>query len=147
MLSGMCRGAVAAVALAAVAGGLAVASPARAQGAGDLSGVWLTQSGESKVRLAPCGGAICGVITWTKAGGADVKNPDAAKRSRPLAGLQMIHDMKRGADGVYQGKLYNPQDGKTYTGKLTQSNANTLKLSGCVMGGLICKSQTWTRSQ
>jgi len=27
------------------------------------------------------------------------------------------------------------------------TDANTLKLSGCIMGGVICKSQTWRRTK
>lgn len=112
----------------------------------NLNGVWLTQSGESRVRIGPCGDAWCGVIAWTKAGGKDSKNSDPALRDRNLAGMQMF-SMKKSAPGLFSGQLYNPQDGKTYTGKLETVDQNAVKLKGCVMGGLVCKSQTWTRVQ
>ncbi len=35
-------------------------------------------------------------------------------------------------------------NGKTYAGKGTLSG-DTLKMKGCVLGGLICESQTWSR--
>ena len=38
----------------------------------------------------------------------------------------------------------NPDDGQTYTGKMLLEGAN-LTTSGCVFGGLICKSVHWTR--
>ena len=32
--------------------------------AADPSGTWLTQGGNSRVRIADCGGALCGTIVW-----------------------------------------------------------------------------------
>ena len=45
------------------------------------------------------------------------------------------------------GTIYNAEDGKTYTGFIELTSANALKLEGCVMGGLICKGETWKREQ
>jgi len=49
-----------------------------------------------------------------------------------------------GKGGAYKGTVNKLDEGKTYNGKAT-ANANTLSLSGCVMGGLICKSESLTR--
>jgi len=115
--------------------------PASAQ---DASGTWLTASGETRVRIAPCGGALCGTIVWVKdAGAKDANNPNAALKNRNLVGINMIQ-MKPAGDRKWSGTLYNPQDGKTYSGSLTQNDANSLSLSGCV-AGIFCRSQTWTR--
>jgi uncharacterized protein (DUF2147 family) len=62
-----------------------------------------------------------------------------------MVGVQMISDIRPTGDG-FSGQLYNPQDGKTYTGKLKLMSPKTLQLSGCVFGGLICRSQTWTKA-
>lgn len=142
MLPFSIRDAVAGLGLFAAMGVAGAASPAA-----DVNGVWLTQSGDTRVKISPCGAAWCGTIVWTRSGAKDAKNPDPAKRDRSLTGVQMISGMKRGTDGNYSGQLYNPLDGKTYTGKLQPASATELKLKGCVMGGLICKSQTWTRAQ
>jgi uncharacterized protein (DUF2147 family) len=124
--------------------GLALlALPAQAQSS-DPSGTWLTQSGDTRVRIAKCGAALCGIIvssTYQK----DVNNPDPKLRERSMVGVQMISDIRPTGDG-FSGQLYNPQDGKTYTGKLKVMSPNTLQLSGCVLGGLICRSQTWTKA-
>ena len=119
----------------------ALSLPASAQ---DANGTWLTASGETRVRIAPCGGNVCGTIVWVKQTGAkDDNNPNAAQKNRPLVGINMI-SMKPAGDRKWAGTLYNPQDGKTYSGSLTQNDANTLSLSGCV-AGIFCRSQTWTR--
>jgi uncharacterized protein (DUF2147 family) len=124
--------------------GLALlALPAQAQSS-DPSGIWLTQSGDTRVRIAKCGAALCGIIvssTYQK----DTNNSDPKLRERSMVGVQMISDIRPTGDG-FSGQLYNPQDGKTYTGKLKVMSPTTLQLSGCVLGGLICRSQTWTKA-
>ena len=44
------------------------------------------------------------------------------------------------------GTVYNPDDGRTYSGKITPVDVNHLKLRGCVFYPL-CKTETWTRIQ
>ena len=109
-----------------------------------MAGVWLTEGGRSQVRIAPCGSARCGTIIWTVAAVNDVNNPDPARRGASLVGLQMIRDAKSDGES-WTGSLYNPLDGRTYTGRMRLISATQLELSGCVLAGLICKSQTWTR--
>lgn len=103
--------------------------------ADDATGVWLRDTGLSKVKFAPCGGALCGSIVWIKPG---VDTP--AK-----VGQRVFSDMKPDGANAWSGSAFNPEDGKTYTGKMSLSGA-TLTTQGCAMGGMICKSSTWTRS-
>lgn len=110
-------------------------------------GKWLTESGKTQVQIAPCGGNLCGTIIWQKTPMKDKKNPDAAKRNRDLVGTRMLYGLAPNGDNAWKGKLYNFENGKTYTGKMELTDANTLKLSGCIMGGVICKSQTWRRTK
>ena len=110
-------------------------------------GKWLTESGKTQVQIAPCGGNLCGTIIWQKTPMKDAKKPDAAKRNRDLVGTQMLYGLAPDGQNAWKGKLYNFETGKTYTGKMELTDANTLKLSGCIMGGMICKSQTWRRTK
>jgi uncharacterized protein (DUF2147 family) len=130
-------------AMLAAVGLILLSAPALAQST-DPSGTWLTQSGDTRVRIAKCGAALCGTIvssTYQK----DVNNSDPKLRERNMVGVQMIWDIRPSSDG-FSGQLYNPQDGKTYTGKLKVMSPTALQLSGCVLGGLICRSQTWTKA-
>ena len=121
--------------------------------AAEPTGTWLTQTGGSRIRLADCGGALCGTIIWLKEPNdpdtgkpkTDKNNSDAAKRSRPLLGVQIVLGMKPAGDGKWTGQVYNAEDGKTYSGNLSYSGGNSLQLQGCALGGLVCKSQTWTK--
>jgi uncharacterized protein (DUF2147 family) len=114
--------------------------PASAQ---DAAGTWLTASGETRVRIAPCGGNLCGTIIWVSKPAKDENNPNAALKGRNVVGINMI-TMKPAGDKKWTGTLYNYTDGKTYSGTLTQNSANSLSLSGCV-AGIFCRSQNWTR--
>ncbi len=102
-----------------------------------------------------CGGALCSNLVWLKetndpASGRpriDQNNADASKQSRPLLGVPIVLSMKQSkrARSMVQ-QIYNASDGKTYSGSFTMTGPNNAELKGCVLGGLICKSQTWTRA-
>ncbi|GJD80142.1 DUF2147 domain-containing protein [Methylobacterium gregans] len=128
------------------AAGLLAALLAAAPGhaAGDPSGIWLTETGDSKVRLARCGAGYCGTLVSVSGKGLDANNPDPALRGRSVVGVQIVNAPNASGDG-YSGTLYNPKDGKTYSGTLKMTGPNTVEVSGCVMS-VFCKSQTWKRA-
>ena len=64
-----------------------------------------------------------------------------------MIGVRIVLGMKPSGADKWAGQVYNAEDGKTYTGYLTLTGASTLRLEGCVLGGLICKSQNWTRTK
>ncbi len=116
--------------------GLAIvlaAAPARA--AEGAVGTWLRDSGSSRVAIAPCGAALCGRVVWLR----DKDGPSHV-------GEQIFFDMKPAGASSWTGRAFNPEDGKTYSGKMTLSG-DELVTSGCVLGGLICKSSSWSRSK
>lgn len=102
-------------------------------------GVWKTEVDDGSyahINLSKCGSNICGTIsrTFNKSGEYD----------SPNKGKKLVRNMKPGGDGYYSGKVWRPSNDKIYVGKM-QLNGNKLKLKGCVAGGLLCSSQTWTR--
>jgi uncharacterized protein (DUF2147 family) len=113
-------------------GAAMAASPVLAD---DITGTWLRESGQSKVKFAPCGSAICGNIVWIKAG---VDTP--AK-----VGQRLFFDIKPTGPSTWSANYANPDDGKTYAAKISLSGG-TLTTEGCALGGMICRSSTWTRA-
>ncbi|MFJ5370081.1 DUF2147 domain-containing protein [Bosea sp. CER48] len=118
---------------AALAGLGLIASIATA-GAQEVVGTWERDTGASKVRFTRCGEALCGSLSWLK----DQNGP--AK-----VGQRIFYDMKPNGANKWSGSAFNPEDGKTYSGTMTLSG-NMLTTAGCVMGGLICRSVKWNRS-
>jgi uncharacterized protein (DUF2147 family) len=103
--------------------------------AGDPTGVWMRDNGEAKLRFAPCGASFCGTIIW-------VKDPARQKD----VGVRAFWNMAANGANSWKGQAFNPLDGQNYVGKLELSG-NTLTTYGCVMGGMMCKSMVWQRSQ
>jgi uncharacterized protein (DUF2147 family) len=89
-----------------------------------IEGSWKRPNGNVVV-FAKCGAKFCATA---KTG------PNAGKSVGTLAA----------AGGGYKGTLSDPAAGKTYTGKATVSGG-TMKMSGCVLGGLLCRGENWTK--
>ncbi|HVW94087.1 MAG TPA: DUF2147 domain-containing protein [Devosia sp.] len=147
-------------ALAAEPDAAAVAS---APPASPIEGVWLTAA-KSELTVAPCPDGFCGSITkivvpddiykQNKAaiesmGGADhatdVMNKDPALRSRPILGLQILTLHAGNKPQIYDGTIYNPQDGNTYSGYVEVLGPDKIRLNGCILYNTICKGEDWTR--
>ena len=88
---------------------------------------------------------LCATILRAKGGGQDEQNPDPSLRSRSVVGLNLSRDIRPDGKGGWQGSMYNPQNGKTYKTTLTPKGSE-LEVGGCVLGGLLCGSETWERS-
>ena len=124
----------------------AAGAPAFAQG---ITGVWDTGTNGAEVEISPCGASMCGTLLTSNAIKAsadakDVENNDRALRDRPLKGVTMLTGFSGGPERWSGGKLYNPADGKTYSGTITLTSANELELQGCVVRPL-CRTTVWTR--
>jgi len=135
-----------AVALASlVAAALMAALSAQADPMGGIVGRWRDSDGESEIAISRCGPALCGKIVWLKEERFDVFNPNEGLRKRSLLGLQVLSGFKPAAKGALEGEGYNPADGKTYRTTLELASSQSLVVRGCVLGGLICDDDTWSR--
>jgi uncharacterized protein (DUF2147 family) len=131
---------------------LLAAPAAKAQAGGNVSGIWLTQAGDAKVRVSKCGGGICGVVVWLKtpidpATGkpqVDDKNSNPALAKRPIIGLSLFSGMRAAGPNKWSGRIYNADDGQSYASNISVAGPDSLKVEGCV--GALCGGETWTRS-
>ena len=136
--------------IAATAGGAAAVA---LQGNGNITGLWSTGRQGGRVELYRCGAAICRKVNDAAPLRAnpdqrDVKNPDPALRSRKIIGLEFVHGFKPSdtEPGTYEGgKIYNAEDGETYSARIKLENPDKLVLRGYVLMPMLGKSQTWTR--
>ena len=121
-----------------------------------IFGVWGTQGMNAKVNVARCQDAgmaerVCGTITWLwelmdRSGRpkTDSENPDERLRNRPLIGVQILSGFRRSASGELGGKIYNPENERTYDATMRLRGSDTLIVEGCVL--FICEKQTWRRA-
>nr|WP_029622721.1 DUF2147 domain-containing protein [Sphingomonas elodea] len=123
-----------------------VAAP---QGGEGVVGRWKTQTRNAIVEIQRCGPSICGRILSSDALRTnpdlrDAKNSNAQLRTRPLKGLQILGGFTADGANWSGGKIYNAEDGKTYSADITLAGPDQLKLRGCVFKPF-CRTQTWTR--
>ncbi|MEM7057373.1 MAG: DUF2147 domain-containing protein [Pseudomonadota bacterium] len=117
--------------------------------ASDVFGLWKSavndNGGFIHVEIGPCasdGAKVCGVIK--DAFNVVPENLDTARRDE-LVGKTIIADMvPDGANEWGDGTIWAPDDDKTYDSNMELSG-NKLEVSGCVLGGIICRGQGWTR--
>jgi uncharacterized protein (DUF2147 family) len=131
-------------------------SNAPAQGTeGDaILGAWLTEDGKAAVEIYRCDSEYCSSILWLKEpknpDGTDVldaKNPDPSKRNRKVLGLTMFWGFSYDGDRKWVGgSIYDPDNGKTYSCKMTLDN-DTLKVRGFVGISLFGRTTVWKRKR
>ncbi len=143
------RGVMPVVLMLTVAAGTGRAQTAEAD---RVIGTWLTAEGKGKIEVYRCGEEFCGRIVWTrdslKNGKplVDDKNPDILLRDRPIRGLEIMRDFRYDGDDEWTGgRIYDPENGNTYSAKMTLQEDGTLELRGYVLIPLLGRSETWTR--
>lgn len=129
----------AAVAAFLLAGQAAVAQPVNA----DAFGVWRNPKDNVRVEIRPCGDAACGTVIWA--------TPKAQAKARKagtasLVGTQVLKNLELDERrGVWRGKVFVPELNRNFTGLAEPVDAGRLLAKGCVIGGLLCKSQVWSK--
>jgi len=144
---------------------LSLVPVAGAGGGGDaILGVWATDpeggGGQAHVEIYEEGDRYHGKIIWLSepvylegdphgtVGEAkvDTENPDEALRSQPIVGLLLMIGFKYDGKGLWhKGKIYDPDNGKTYKAKLSLTEDDVLKVRGFIGFSLLGRTSEWTR--
>ncbi len=119
-----------------------------------ILGNWVTDDGASKVEVTAAKAAdgsvvYDGKVVWLKQPLRDgqplrdANNADAALRSRPVLGLQVLSGFKASPSGYSGGTIYAPRAGKAFPAELAVTPDGRLELK--VKAGLLEKTDYWTR--
>ena len=106
-------------------------------------GRWANPRGTLAVQTGPCpDGSLCGQIVWA--------SPQAQADARDagvgaLVGTQLLQGYRPEGRGSWAGRVYVPDMGRSFSSRIRQTSAGTLSISGCLVGGFLCKSQVWHR--
>ena len=111
--------------------GAAILVSATAAFAQSPYGTWTRPSNGTKVDFYNCGGKLCAKVV-SAANAANV-------------GKVIMSGADKSGDNQWKGSLLNLEDGQTYSGVVTLEGPKALNLKGCVMGGIVCKGETWTK--
>lgn len=116
-------------------------------------GRWITESGNLEVLIAPCDAArsgadapLCGKVVRVLANrsmsapGSDMQAAD----TRPTMGMTLLTGLlPSGSD--YKGEIYNRENAKTYSTRLTPAEPDQLLVRAYVGIPLFGKTQVWRR--
>ena len=106
-----------------------------------IYGLWQTPPDDgyyAHIRMQPCQDKICGLIAQNFA--------LSGETDPTYIGKTIVFDMNPDGRNSYAGSVWRPSNNKVYIGKIKLSG-NKLTMRGCVLGGLLCAKQTWTRVQ
>lgn len=128
-----------------------------------IEGVWQTVL-LSEITIAACPEGFCGTLSkiivpsegltpdelaaaqaMDPATFTDMRNKDPQLRSRPMQGLQILTLLPSTKPNIYDGEIYNPQDGNTYSGYVEMTGPDVARLNGCVLFNVVCKGEDWVR--
>jgi uncharacterized protein (DUF2147 family) len=120
-------------------------------------GVWLHDNERIRVKIAPCDEQsdepLCGTIVWLKnpddeegVPRRDTENPDQTQRDQLVVGTTVIHGLVRSGPRLWTGgTIYNPDDGETYSARVTLVDPNTVHVRAYVLLPLLGETKVWTR--
>jgi uncharacterized protein (DUF2147 family) len=137
--------------------------------ASPIEGTWL-DSTQSQITVVPCEQGFCGNISKIvvppklyaahkneidaigPAGFTDLKNKDPKLRNRPILGLTILTLHPTDQPDVFDGTIYDPDSGNTFSGSLTVLGHDKMRLEGCLdvpganlLKKLLCRDRDWTR--
>lgn len=110
----------------------ALMSTALASASAGPVGEWRTADGTTTVAIRPCGHYLCGFIAST------------TTPQDPTIGRQIFYNMQpRGEQ--WSGTIVDIVVGQRYSGHISLIGEGTLKVEGCLIGGVLCGSENWRR--
>ena len=109
---------------------LLAAPAAHAQEA--AKGAWQRGDGVARVKVASCGKALCMTNIWIKPGSSE------------KVGEYIVLNLKPAGQNTWKGSGRDPQRGANFSADMKLSG-NHMTTSGCIAGGVICRSTEWTR--
>jgi uncharacterized protein (DUF2147 family) len=110
---------------------MALCAPSASLAADAIYGVWVRDGHPTdKLEFYDCSGKLCAKGTLP---GVDGSPPPIILRSAAKTG-----------PNNWKGDLFNPEDGKTYTGKISYDSPTQMTMTGCLVA-FLCQSETWTR--
>ena len=120
----------------------ALAMPLAASARG-LEGQWRNPKGSVTVKVTNCGdNAYCATVVDA----SEKAKAGARKGGTPrLIGTQILTDLKPTGNGTYKGRAFEPKRNIRAPATVKVVGPNAITVKGCVISGIICKSQRWTR--
>jgi uncharacterized protein (DUF2147 family) len=127
----------------------------------DILGSWLTEGGDSCVEIFRKDDRYFAKITSLREPNftpgevegmdgkprIDIHNPDESLREQSLIGLELMKNFKFNGKQWVNGRIYDPDNGKTYKCKMTLKEEGILHVRGYIGISALGRTTTWTRPE
>ncbi|HEX3797314.1 MAG TPA: DUF2147 domain-containing protein [Verrucomicrobiae bacterium] len=128
----------------------------------EIIGVWHTTGDRGDVKIFKRDGRYFGEVlniaepNWPAndkhgMGGKpknDRYNPNPKLRDRPVIGIELMTEFVYARKNLWdEGKIYDPETGKTYKCKMILKSPNKLEVHGYIGISLFGRTVTWTRAE
>ena len=121
-----------------------------------VEGVWFNTKKDGKIKIYEIDDKFYGEIVWLlelfdENDGKpkrDINNPDDSKHDDLIIGLNVLKGLVFNEKNVWDsGKIYDPENGKTYSCKMTLKDNDHLDVRGFVGFSLLGRTENWTRAK
>lgn len=116
-------------------------------------GTWYNAEKTSKIQFYKQGNKLFGKVVWLKEPlengkpRLDKMNGDAKLKTRPIMGLVFLTNFTADGAKVWEdGEIYDPNNGKTYSCKLTVTSATTIDARGYIGISIIGRTTKFTKA-
>ena len=105
-----------------------------------IEGLWINPAKSVIIAIAPCREALCGTVRWA----STEAQAEARKGTPQLVGTALLTGLVPKGER-WRGKLFIPDRKMRATARLALDGGQ-LKVSGCTLGKLLCRTQLWSRT-
>lgn len=109
-----------------------------------IIGLYWSPKKDAKIEIYKKGDHYFGRTIWALNPKKDTENPDSKLKNRNLVGLDLLTNFSYDDGNYVDGQVYDPENGKTYSCKISFSGAN-LKVRGFIGISLFGRTETFER--
>lgn len=122
---------------------------AQTNDADKIIGSYMTDKNKGKVTITKKDNKYYGTLVWTnEADALDKNNPDEKQRKNKIEGKVILKDFVYTGNGTWEkGTVYDPESGKTYSGKITLEKDGNLNMRGFVGVSMFGRTTVWKRAK
>ena len=115
-----------------------------AQAATPLTGHWTNERKSVVVLIAPCANtaALCGTV---QSASEEAQRDARRGGTDSLIGAELLHGFVPIGDDRWRGTLFIPDMNRRSKADIIRLDDDNLRVRGCAIGKLLCKSQNWSR--
>jgi uncharacterized protein (DUF2147 family) len=105
-----------------------------------IYGTWINPYHSVAVRTAPCANRLCGRVVWA----SREAQQDARDGNVPnLIGTSLLENYRPTGARSWAGTVFVPDMGRHFYSLIEQVDDGNMRVRGCILHGLVCKSQVW----